>query len=457
MMRALLFCLGLALSLPAWCTTYYMHYTQTTGANDGTAPESAWQGWGSINWTTLTTGLPNTLCISGTDNASRAVGGQGTGAAAVLTLKWNCSNVDRGYIELSAVATCLTTLTTRSYTRLEGLNARGFTGTCADFRSATGGQVVDAYFRGVRGFSDVALIAGNNAGTYQGIVIENAGAGISTRGCVNCAFDDILIRDGGVWGTGANLDGFGLDDSGGTGCEGTTVNNLRVYRQGSNQGSGVDFQCSAGTGTVRITRLVSIGNEGVGVTVGSLATLAHVINGAVSALNGLNAWYQKTTGTPATYYGIVGAQAVGNQNSAFRFGDGSSTGMTATIRNSIFVGDNQTLSFTTTSGTIADSHNDYFGPLHDTSNGSRTLAQWISDGRCAAGGCLDVEPKFVGGRTGETREAYKLRCDSSSLVKAGLDVGAYTDNGGRTMNAGKPTMGAWECAVRDTAPNRSVR
>lgn len=462
-MRNLVFLFLIAFSLPTWAATWYVDQSGTgAGATDGTSYANRFAGWTDAWTTAADIDAGDLVYACGTQTGSMLFQDNGS-VGNRLTIDGACPKGD-GTFDYGAVnangATCWTSLTTRSYITIQNMNFYGFTGTCIDMRSATAGWILDSTFTGDAGTGSVALIIGNASAIVRNVNILRSGAGISTRGCTNCIFDDIEIRDGGAYGTGStsNLDGFGLDDLAGAGCEGTTLTDIRVYNQGSTQGSGIDFQCSAGTGTVVANRLFVYGSEGVGITVGSLSTLSHVISGSISTYNGVadataNAWYQKTTNTPATYYNIVGVQRPGATGSAFRFGDGSSSTMTATIRNSIFVGDTQTVSRNTGSGTLTDSHNTYFGPLHDTTNGTRTLAQWISDGQCAVGGCISTNPKFVWGRA-DYPTSYKLKSDSGSRrTGTYLNIGNVQDCVNKAF-LNPPSMGACE---EDEVLNRTTR
>lgn len=404
----------LLLAGDAWCATWYVDQAGTgAGAADGTSYANRFAGWNDAWTTAADIDAGDTVYACGTQTGTMAFSDGGS-VGNRLTIDGACpkgdGTLDQGIVNANG-ATCWTSLTTRTYITVQNMQFYGFTGTCLDMRTSTADWVLNTSFTGVNNGSETALIIGNASVIVRNVDILRASSGIATRGCTNCVFDDIEIRDGGALGTGstANLDGFGLDDSAGVGCEGTTVTDVRVYNQGSTQGSGIDFQCSAGTGAITASKLYVTGGEGVGITVGSLATLANNISSSISWGNDLNQWYQKTTNTPATYSNIIGVAKPGSAQSAFRFGDGSSSTMTATIRNSIFQADTQTLSRNTTSGTLTDSFNDYFGPLHDTTNGTRTLAQWLSDGQCAAGGCQAVDPQFVGGANPTTAEGFRLK------------------------------------------------
>ena len=446
MKRFALFLLGVLLSAPAGAaSTYHIKFGLATGANNGTSKADAWRDWGSLNWTTLTTGLPNVLCIYGAQTATQAFAGNGSSDAARLTLKYDCDPSDPGYL-LIASGSCYSSTTSRSYVSFVGLDVRGFTGTCLDVRSAAAVRFVNGRIVGasVAQGGDTSLIIGSGA-TITGF--RTKFANIATRGCVACYLYDIVIDSAGERGSSGNQDGLALDDDlASVGCEGAVLDNITVLNQGSSQGSGIDFQCSFGTGKVTARNLFVHASEGVGITVGSNATLTHDISASVSAANGSNAWYQKTNGTQATYSHIVGVQPDGNANSAFRFGDGSSTGMVASVVNSILSGDSQTMALTNASGTLTDHHNDYDGPLYSTTNGTRTLAQWISDGQCAAGGCSSAAPRFVGGPIPSTRNGFQL-IPASQLCGVGAPVRPRARDGlGRLFDRYRPAMGAFECA-----------
>ncbi len=446
-MRALAFLLGLLCTAPGWAETWYVDQSGAgAGTTDGTSYANRFAGWtdACLNSGDIDTG--DVVFGCGTATSAPAMCDNGASATSRLIISGACPNgaggYDQGRIAVSG-AVCMTSIQSRGYTTYTDLEFSGYTGTCMDIRSATGTWVLDSTFTGTNGGGDTALIIGPNSNIVRGVDINETTSGISTRGCVNCIFNDIDIVDGGAYGTGstANTDGFGLDDSGGVGCEGTVVDGVRVIRQGSTQGSGIDFQCSAGTGTVYARNLYVTQSEGPGITVGSVSTLAYVFYGSISfdnaaADSSANAWYQKTTGTPASYYNVIGKQRSGATGSAFRFGDGSSTGMTATIKNSIFVADTQTVARTVASGTLTDSYNDYYGPLYDTVSGTRTLAQWIADGQCAGGGCVAVDPQFVGGTSPNSAAGFCLEFDSP-LLAAGTYIGAWA-TGYNGEDLGKP-------------------
>lgn len=455
---ALFYCLD---SLGA---TWYVDQSGTgAGAADGTSYANRFAGWTDAWATAGDIDAGDLVYACGTQTGTMAFSDGGS-VGNRLTIDGTCpkgdGTFDPGVVNANGT-TCWTSLTTRTYITVQNMQFYGYTATCLDMRTATADWVLDTTFTGTNGGGDTALIIGNNTAIVRNVNITNSSAGVNTRGCTNCVFDDIEIRNG-AYGIGstANIDGFGLSDSAGVGCEGTTVTDVRVYNQGSTQGSGIDLQCKAGTGTIVASRLFVTGSEGVGITLNSVSTQAYFVTSSISINNGVvdetaNAWYQKVTGTPATYYNIVGVQRVGSPGSAFRFGDGSSTGMTATIRNSIFVGDSQTVARTTTSGTLTDSHNIYFGPLYDTTNGTRTLAQWISDGQCALGGCLSSDPGFVGGRSPISAADIRLN-GTSAARRVGLDLnlGNIQDYGNRAFSH-PPSIGAWEVASGDIAATRT--
>ena len=458
MIRALFL---LLLSLPAWGADWFVDQSGTgAGTTDGTSYANRFAGWTDAWTTAADIDAGDTVYACGTQTGTMAFSDGGS-VGNRLTIDGACprgdGTFDYGIVNANG-ATCWTSLTTRTYITVQNMTFYGFTGTCLDMRTSTADWVLNTSFTGVNNGSDTALIIGNASVIVRNVDISTASGGIATRGCTNCVFDDIDIRNGGAYGTGstANLDGFGLDDSGGVGCEGTVVTDVRVYNQGSTQGSGIDFQCSAGTGTITARRMYVTGGEGVGITVGSLSTLSHDISSSISWGNAANQWYQKTTGTPAIYTNIVGVAIPGSAQSAFRFGDGSSTTMTATIQNSVFVADVATLARQTTSGTLTDSHNDYFGPLFDTVNGTRTLAQWLTDGQCAGGGCLAIDPQFIGGSRPTTAEGFIPL--ASQLFRTGTPVGPINDFGGCAF-AVPPSIGAWEmaCGSRPVVRDRIDR
>jgi hypothetical protein len=83
------------------------------------------------------------------------------------------------------------------------------------------------------------------------------------------------------------------------------------------------------------------------------------------------------------------------------------------------------------------SANNYYGSA-SASTGPDTLA-------------TRVDPRYSGGARPTTPGGFKLRGDNNPLVRGWLDVGPLHDFGNRRFNPGKPSIGAWECGVRDVA------
>lgn len=204
-----------------------------------------------------------------------------------------------------------------------------------------------------------SIRVGVSGSTANGSVIKNCtvrnwtSTAIYMAYCTNGLISNCTVEDCGTAGGVNNHDGIAVDDT----CGGTRVENCRVYRQRSAQGSGIDIQDGvAGAITVsgcEVHDSETHGFSSVGATGDTGST--NTFMGCIATGCGQGGFYPHSDGGHiASFYNCI---ATGN-GSGFKIGSSSYTNSVVTIKNCVVAdNDNEGFYIQNSGGSITEQYN----------------------------------------------------------------------------------------------------